>query len=147
MVVLLIITICSLSQDCPLPRIWCYPISTETRGHIGHQIVPRDLVSLADMLTFETTKGNMANLYIYPFPRIDCRFALHRRSSWEQTIPLPVFPSLHSVRVATLVKLLQSHGAKSKRRSRHVDESIGLVTKRLLRISPGSTNPYKHSPI
>ena len=60
-------------------------------------------------------------------------------------ISLPVLPSLHGIRVATLVKLLWSHRAKTKWRSRHVDESVGLATERLLRISPGSTIPYKHS--
>ena len=45
------------------------------------------------------------------------------------------------------MKLLWSHRTKLKRRSRHVDESVWLATERLLRISPGSTIPYKHSPI
>ena len=87
----------------------------------------------------------MANLYVYPFSGIDCRLALHRQSSGKKTIPLPVLPSLHGVRIATLIKFLWSHRAKTKWRSRHVDESVGLATERLLRISPGSAIPYKRS--
>src|ERR1700743_416223 len=98
-------TIGGWSQDSSLPRIRCHPIRTEARSHIGHWVILGDLVSLADTLTpFRRTKGNVANLYVYPFSGINCRFALHWRPSGKKTIPLPVLPSLHSVRVATLVK-------------------------------------------
>ena len=146
-VVLRIGTICGLGQDSSLPRIRRHPIRTEVRSHIGHRVISGDLVSLADTLTpFRRTKGNMANLYVYPFPRINCRFALHGRSPGKEMVPLPILPSLHSVRVATLIEFLWGHRAKTKWRSRHVDGGVGLVTERLLRISPGSAIPYKHFP-
>ena len=108
-------TIGSLTQDSPLPRIRRHPIRTEARSHVGHRVIPGDLVSLAEYVNpFRRTQGNVANLYVYPFPGINCRFALHRRSSGEKTIPLPVLSLLHSVRVATLVKFLWSHRAEMK---------------------------------
>ena len=106
--------ISGLSEDSPLPRIRRHPIRTEARGHIGHRVIPGDLVSLADMLTPLEEKGNVTNLYVYPFSGINCRFALHQRSSGKKTIPLPVLPSLHGVRIVTLVKFLWSHRAKTK---------------------------------
>ena len=114
-VVLRIGAISGLSQDNPLPRIRRHPVRTKARSHIGHRVIPGDLMSLVDMLTpLEEQKGNVANLYVYPFPRINCRFALHRRSFGKKMIPLPVLPSLHGVRVATLVKFLGSHRTKTK---------------------------------
>ena len=44
-------TVSGLSQDSPLPRIRHYPIYTKVRSHIGHRVILRDLVSLADTLT------------------------------------------------------------------------------------------------
>ena len=49
-VVLQIGTICGLSQDSSLPGIRHYPICAEG-SHIGHRVISRDLVSLADTLT------------------------------------------------------------------------------------------------
>ena len=102
-----------LSQDSPLPRIRRYPICTKVRSHIGHWVISGDLVSLADTLTpLEEQKGTWQNLYVYPFSGIDCRFSLHWRSSGKKMIPLPILPSLHGVRVVTLIKFLWGHRAK-----------------------------------
>ena len=59
----------------------------------------------------------MANLYVYPFPGIDCGLALYWRSSGKKMIPLPVLPLLHGVRVTTLIKFFWSHGTKIDRKS------------------------------
>ena len=59
---------------------------------------------------------------MYPFLEINCGFALHRRSSREQTIPLPILSPLHSVRVVPFVEFFGSQGAKTK--GRHLDKSV-----------------------
>ena len=68
-VVLRIGAISGLSQDSPLSRIRRHPVRTKARSHIGHWVIPGDLVSLADMLTpLEEQKGTWQTCTYIPSP-------------------------------------------------------------------------------